>query len=1354
VAMMGDTSQVTAKLGEVQALGFAQSAGGHLDALKVGESELKLEDERGVGFHKGQLDEKDDKKLERERERAIAEQKKTAEKIAKAEKKGKTTRVEKLNERKAQAERVEARTTATLEDRKDLKQIDDELKKAEIDLMGELTPAQREALEGRIAELKVERGLVQTRRLELEGHIGEIDVEGVDMGGTKLESVHVAKTELKFEKSTDKDGEPTDEQRKLTITNAQIDVVGLELAEDRRRDVVVKVQIRDLEDALAKADLDEETRKANTARLAALKQEQQSLGPVVEEYELLRSRLRDLDEDDRASFLELRKQLSSPPTTKVDKIAIKDISVSANVTDDDTKKGPEGGLEAKVGSLEVEGIALNDDARHVMGGDTKVAKVDIQDLKLDAKADLEALLAGHASDAHGGGLSVKSAEVKAISLEGSRSEATRRLSENATTRARIEAEMARLRKKDKPAPTDGDQLAALQSQLDHLAQEDERLTREHLEARPRLIALASAIDTRAKGLMSGGIDMAGGASLSSSQAAVADAKKTLAELDAKALEGRISQYDKGIKALEAEIKEIENVSVWHTWIQDHDKANQQTAVKAALKERNDLLKRAREARKADLKKLADLATARKAAEARLAEAQRIADLYLELRDLARSQGLDPIATENGLRIDEISAKQMSMLARTAAEAGESTTIDRIHIQDLGLGAEGADKTTSENKTLENQDKSTDDPKALTDMKLAAKTSGSLTVEGVKQGDKTLVGNLTVKDLGGGLTYDPKKRAVVLDKFGVGGLSLANVDWASGIMAVRSPGTLALDNVWVSGTIPLDAKDKSLESVTIDKAHSDALEFRYGDYLIAAEEGGSLGLKNVQLCHLNLSTFNVSMDAGEVSAEKLKVDLSQGMSLTAASLKTGLSVEALVANNKYDVMLGQLSGDDVQFKMKSMGLDVQIAQIRGGGGAVGVDLDKGNYTFDFDLKKLGLGPMNMLMDGLEFRSLGGIDCDGVKVKGAMTTDAKGESHIKLDRIGATHAKLDHIAVKMGEGKDAMRVDVRNGSMEDLALTDLDLDTMAMNLDAKKLDVKSLAVAMDGMNVNTSAYARTLNFKMFKDDKGVDVMETTFGGAYANGTVNMGMKDPKKSDGTLVGFDVDEARGTLRMAGDTTSFTGVAMKSATLPSVTWRAKGAAFTGTQIKASGVKADGYYKSYEKEFRGMMLPTSDLVITRLHIDQVVGQALNYSDPASGMFVTPDPKQPGAQMTLTDFDIVDLKMLDGVMKDGAITLDHAIVKGQVDLAEMGLTLGGAIEAERLFCNFHDDGGMNFGATKMALKNVVGSKCFSNGDHLEFRAPHLFTSVVEGSYLSKYLESGLDGHKQDRTKLWVESVHIP
>lgn len=84
-------------------------------------------------------------------------------------------------------------------------------------------------------------------------------------------------------------------------------------------------------------------------------------------------------------------------------------------------------------------------------------------------------------------------------------------------------------------------------------------------------------------------------------------------------------------------------------------------------------------------------------------------------------------------------------------------------------------------------------------------------------------------------------------------------------------------------------------------------------------------------------------------------------------------------------------------------------------------------------------------------------------------------------------------------------------------------------------------------------------------------------------------------------VDDASGELKMQGDRTSFRGVAVKSVKLPSMVWESSGSAIRGHGVSVGGIKADGYYETYEKDVRGMKLPTSDLVITRLHVDTVVG---------------------------------------------------------------------------------------------------------------------------------------------------------
>lgn len=1399
-ALMRDAASIVAKLGAIDAAGFVQSDGGHLDKLSVGESELSVKDPNGLGMHLGnELEERGDYRIKREHDRAVREQERSAKKIERAKDKGKDERVKKLEERKAQAARVEERTATTLSDRRDLRAVDAEITKAKAELEAASAgndPAAKEKAEGRLKELQIERAMVETRRLEVEGHIGAIDVQGMDMGGTKVASLHVAKTEIGLDKGSDKrelgdkgdqgkdhGGAPdkgnttaTTESRKLSVTNAEITMSGVELSQDRRRDVAIKMELEQLRSSLATPkdpaqEISQDQRDATQKRINALWIEQRELEPVVTEYELLRSRLRELDEDDRARFLELRKQLESPTTTKVDKVEVKNLALSVDVTSEVTRTDGAGGAPAKdqhsavdakasIGHIGVHGLAMKDDARGAVGGDQSVKSITADHLKVSAMGDLEALLAGRATEQAGGGLSLERAEVKDIKIEGARDEATRQIAANAQTRTRLEAEIARVQQKAKPASTDPAQIAALRAQLEGLAAEDARLTQEHVAVRPRLLALASAIEARKKDLVSNAIDLSRATSLDALIAQATTARKAAGEVDSKTLRGRIAQYDAGIAALEAEIKEVQWVKSYHgdgTGF-DYD-AKGKLACDTAVAERQAIIARAKEARTADLKALGDLFTARKKLEAQAAEVERVRDVYADLVATARAGGLEPIARANALTLEGISAFQMGKLATVAANAGESLTVDRIAIDGLELEGHGKTLPAPTDKTGEVEGKAaepdTKDGKGGT-LGVDTKTSGSLTIEGVKTGDQTMIGKLSVQGLGGGLSYDPKDNAVILDKFGVNSIGLSSLDWETGTMGVKAPEPIGLKELRVSGRIKLGGAKNVLDRIDIGSMSSGALEFRYADYLLGAKQGGSLGMKGVELCHVDLQTYDFGLDAQEVSAEKLAIDLGQGMELGAKSLKTGLSVGALVADGKYDIQLADLAAEDFDFKMKSMGVGVNIAKIAGGKGAISTDLTKGDYNVDVDLKKLGLGPISYAADGMVFDTKSGLDCDDVHLKVTVKTDAQGEMHIKVDHVGAKHAQIPFVNLAMGSGKSAQTITVKDASVDALNLRNLDLDTMTLELDAKNLDAKSLAMKMDGMDLQTSAHVGSLDFKMLKNDKGEDVMDLAFGKASLGGTVNMGMKDPTKSDGTLLGLDVKNAAGKLRMEGDTTSFSGVHVASAGLPKVLWRGGGATFEGKGIAAKGVKADGHYRSYDKPVRGMMLPATDLVVTRLHIDEVTGTSLAYNDPASGMAVTPDPRNPGKQMTLTDLDVIDLKMIDGVMQDGKITLEKAVVGGKVGLEKMGaLGLSGAIEGEGLFCNFKD-GATDFGARKVALKNVHGEMGLGvgNKDKLEFDAPEIYTSVIEGSTLSKYTEEGLDGHVQSASKVWVESLHIP
>jgi len=1292
-------------------------------------------------------------KLLKERKRANNEIARTERKIIKAKASGKTERADKLVERKAQAERVKERTEHTIADEVEMNTLDRQLAV----MQGELARAKEdddktkiEALNQEIANTSVKRNLVQTRRLSIDAELGAIDVKGVDYAGVKADAIHIGKTTATLEHGKSDGGDPT-----LVLKNEGIKIEGLELAGDRRRDVALKLEIEGLQAQLAKTPpSDKVAREPLEKRLATLNQEQRFLEPVVREYEILRTHVRELNEEDRARFLELRKQLECAPTLKAKSLEMTNITMNMTV-DANGKEKHAGSTTVMVGHIGAEGVESKDDARGVMGGDLSVRSASVDNIALTASSDLEALLTQSGAGNAGGGAAVEKLKVEDIHIDGARDEATARVDDNGKAAIALEAQLASIRGRTPQTPSDKERALAIEAQIANLRTESASLTVEHIDKRARMAELQAILETRAAGLtvMKKGpkgkdpvaIDLSRGASLSSLAVELAKARQDVDDnIGAEgAIQKRLGEYASGIEALDKEVAEIEFVRrPQYSWDDGPSKldAQQKIATDAAIAERKAIRARAVDAQKAEMKKLTELRSVRATLQAKVDENARLHAAYSGIVELAQTSGLSAIAEANELKLVDISAAQMIQLAKVAQTEGDSTHVDLIELENFGIHAASREGAPDSDK-------------------VTGGTQGNLHIAGVKQGDRTVVKDMRVAGLGGGISYDPKAKAVKLTHFGVDGLSLSSIAWDSGTMSVHAPEKVALDNLRLNATLSLQPGAKNvIDHIDIDQVSAGQLSFRYGDYLLGTKAGGSLAMKCVRLSGVDLSTYNFNMDAESVSAEQLTMDLTRGMEISAKSLKTGLSVKGLVADGKYDVDLSDLNAADFDVKMAEMGTDVRIEKIAGGGGKISADVTNGVYNFDLGLNALKLGSIRYADGGIDFNAHAGMDLTTVKAKGSARMDDAG-TQILVDEVSAAHAILPVVTVRMGEGKDAQVYSIRGGSLDNLKVAGLDLDAMTMDVTFENGKLAGLGAKMDGLTLGGGLDVKTFQYKVFKDEKGEPVTDLNFTNLNAHGNVKMpadekGAKgkegDPKattKADGTEVDFGVKNANGKLRLEGDTTFFNQISVREVGLPHIRWAGGGMVVEGKGIAAQGIRADGHMRNYEKQVRGMSLPTSDLVITRLHVDAVHGRELTYND---GTTVMNAPK--GAtknQLTLENLDIVGLRQIDGVMEAGKIELARASMDASVAMGN--LKLGGGLEAEGLFCNF-DHGKVDYGATRITLAGVHGEKPLGSS-RLEFDAPRVTTTVVEGSSLSKYIEKGQNGEVTSKNDIWVESLVV-
>jgi hypothetical protein len=268
-------------------------------------------------------------------------------------------------------------------------------------------------------------------------------------------------------------------------------------------------------------------------------------------------------------------------------------------------------------------------------------------------------------------------------------------------------------------------------------------------------------------------------------------------------------------------------------------------------------------------------------------------------------------------------------------------------------------------------------------------------------------------------------------------------------------------------------------VTIDRVSAGDLMFRYEDMILRTLPGGSLDLSCVVLNGIDLATFDLGVAVDEAVLTHFEADLGAGMRFGFGSLKSGVAVDALVADSKYKIDLTNVEASGIEADLKDLGLNVMIDRLKGGAVKLDLDLLRESYAFDVTAQSLLLGPLTMQSYGFDLDVHAGLDLAAVQLTGAYQREipegldpAKAEdlakiqsckTSFKIHQLTSTEARAPYLRAVIGSGKDATRVTLRSATLKKLALCDLDLDTMAMDLSFEDGDMKGLGLGMDGMRL---------------------------------------------------------------------------------------------------------------------------------------------------------------------------------------------------------------------------------------------------------------------------------------------------
>lgn len=885
-------------------------------------------------------------------------------------------------------------------------------------------------LSAEISQLGLEIKLLQSSGVSIEGELGAIDIAGVQTGGTRVGAAHLGTTT--FDATSSEGGEA----QGFTAHTDGIEVTDIEIASAHRRDVMTEQQIRQLEAEIAQED--GPPTKAQAHRLDALKRELAFLQPFVKDYEDLRARMRELNAEDRARFLELRAMLTSPPSTTVGSAKVTGVDFGTTMSG---VEGATGGDLTGLGSagihadqITVSDVTLHETSQFTHGGDVHIGQMSATDVSLGADATGDDLLVRIKAEHLGvtgqnGG--------PAVTVQGLGSAAEEDMQAIGELGIRLEAEIAELESRDPLSASDRARLETLRAQHAECMIAIDDVERDVIAGKDALRQFIDEVPDQMSQLVGvEGVDWSRGASLASCQDRVRAAeerkhalrhgdpslKTPVAEQECiDTVSARVVSYVEGIERLQAEIAalEMDKADLDPDELFDQRQAK---LIDKAIEDRRSAIAQATGLEITWRSKLGHIELAIAAAEDERQEALRLLEVYRGIVAAAEAAGLaGPRYYRTLDKVEKASAFHMLSTAKAAVAGYEDMTIDEIEVTGVDVAVEGAADVLT---PMLDGDPQTEGLGG--DVTLSAGTQDgpmvrSLKVSGVAQGDNAL-GGISLSNVTGSVTLSPDG-TVQICGLALDDLVMSQVHWDLGDYGLHAPDNLSLQGVLVdaeltSTTTPKkDREDQEVYTTTlsggtvqrlsIDEATAPAISFRYYDYLISAgdaeaegEEAMGLSLLGVEMTNLDLTTYAFEgLDIDSVDATQLNVDLAGGLKTGAQTIHAGdMTIKSVVTKaareadaakdhdaddyeglyaNRFDIGVGDLDAHHMAVEMQTLGLKVDVAELKNGQiGNVFMDLHTGEFGLKgVAIERLALGPIRYNDGDMYFQAHSGMTLQG-------------------------------------------------------------------------------------------------------------------------------------------------------------------------------------------------------------------------------------------------------------------------------------------------------------------------------------------------------------------------------------------
>jgi hypothetical protein len=799
--------------------------------------------------------------------------------------------------------------------------------------------------------------------------------------------------------------------------------------------------------------------------------------------------------------------------------------------------------------------------------------------------------------------------------------------------------------------------------------------------------------------------------------------------------------------------------------------------------------------------------------------QQYAAIQADIAELAAKVAAEPKGTPDWKSRNALERRKAELKTWTTTTRVDEVTVDEAHVKVSGLGDVFAKDYSLPKGGLKIGSSQEDKPIA-----------GKVTAKGVFVDDKKIIDKAELEGLDGEITIIDED-TVQLTKVKLARLALSSLHVESPGMKLDVDENAEMKGLEVTAKLTWGVEETKEKGVLTGARHRKLQDVYVKELKIASIEGKGIhvsipGTAEADLDKGTIKTIVVKefrrskegttfegIDVASTSFEGLKKATVAGIEASAAKLSTGALHFDTLEKGKIKVSIADLDGDDI--KADKPGLGITIKKLRGGG-VKNLTYDVATGDIEFPEVKVGELELSRVVWASGPRSLNvrkrlfakGITLSGYlkyppKPKDEELKDGeKKDEKKKKKKKDEAKVFIRHLNIKRAEvegtdyGDQSAGRDIRitSGYLEDIRLTNFDLDTgkMGLHLGETNLNLGESQIKK-GLSATGNLQLESLDF----DVLGTDHTRVKVVGLSTYDLL-LKLKDDKNVNvvNTLNLGGTKGVSGVIETIGPKTFFRGMDLGFVRVSELNWTSGSKKITSEgAVELTHVTLDAVLDQGKEQGKDGL----GVEISKLHVDKVVATHLKYVN--GGVTVEINKKQQaGDDLSIVNLDLTDFAWSTaGGISGGKLKADSAntgALSAELGSAlEKKLKIGARAHAAGLEVEFEKGGRIIAEAKKLSGsfavrddddKKLVGGSFadLATGkvtydkdsitipglkignvtlNHLDLKSPQYNVTTKEGGSLAfggLTAEDGItadvtiDLSSADQTKVSIHSFHVP